>query len=102
MENKADFVLPKTVKAIEKHGNTYVQEVEYEFVPPRCTECKCFGHNNQYCSNYTEKTTQIWVEKAKTKILATTTQNIPGTSNTKNDVATKNYIQNAKISVTPY
>lgn len=65
VEISANTVLPKTVKAIDKRGFIYNQEVEYEFVPPKCGECFCFGHTNLQCQNKVTDRQKIWVEKPK-------------------------------------
>jgi len=91
IEMKASSPLPTSIKAVDKHGNIYTQEAEYEYVPPIYTECNCFGHTSIYCNNYNEPPKQIWVEKAKFNPTVSSTDQGSSVQHPKNDdAATKN------------
>lgn len=66
VEVNASSNLPKTITVIDKQENVYVQEVEYEFVPPKCGEWKCFGHINHVASIQTSQNNFGWKKQNTT------------------------------------
>ncbi|KAL3507259.1 hypothetical protein ACH5RR_032641 [Cinchona calisaya] len=41
--------LPKQIPYTDEHGRNLLQEVIYEWVPPKCLKCKTFGHASVNC-----------------------------------------------------
>lgn len=41
-------------------GDSIMQKIDYEWTPPRCKSCECFGHTNENCT-----AKKIWKEKSR-------------------------------------
>lgn len=52
IEIDAKNVLPDSVE-IQVDGESVVVNVEYQFLPPICSECKVFGHPSSRCTKHT-------------------------------------------------
>jgi hypothetical protein len=50
VEIKADAELPNEANITMYDGDSMVQKIEYEWIPPRCKSCKCFGHSVENCT----------------------------------------------------
>ncbi|XP_042511524.1 uncharacterized protein LOC122086634 [Macadamia integrifolia] len=50
IEIQAGTDLPSSVTVMDGEGHSFVQEVMYEWVPPVCSLCNCFGHKTSQCS----------------------------------------------------
>ena len=50
--------LPKTVSLEMDGGEKVSIEVEFEWLPPTCTKCKCFGHDESQCPAI-----EVWRQK---------------------------------------
>lgn len=61
-EVSADTELPKVALIELPGGNIVEQKIEYEWIPPTCSKCKCFGHISQHCP-----LPQVWVRKDATQ-----------------------------------
>lgn len=98
IEVTADATFPKIIRAKDNKGRIYEQEVEYEFIPPRCKQCSYFGHSDLQCPN---TTTQKWIPKvsapnhtASTNTLTEQTSKLPehpSSSVPKNSLDHNNY-----------
>ncbi|KAL3506754.1 hypothetical protein ACH5RR_032136 [Cinchona calisaya] len=54
--------LPAAIPFIVEDGTKAFQEVLCEWIPPKCTSCRKFGHNTPNCPSK-PKQTSIWVPK---------------------------------------
>lgn len=54
----SDCSYPKRVSILDEHDNLFWQNVQYEWQPIKCTNCKCFGHLWKCCPMVTS-----WVPK---------------------------------------
>jgi hypothetical protein len=61
IEINAAVKLPKTVQVEVSKGEYVDIPVEFEWVPPICSKCKSFGHNEVQCT-----TIEMWVPKKTT------------------------------------
>lgn len=61
IEIQADFELPQILKIKGPGGREFAQKVEYEWIPPRCSHCKVFGHKTDRCKK--KNIRKVWVPK---------------------------------------
>lgn len=50
IEVSAKDELPNEISLTLYNGEVINQEVIYEWFPPRCNVCKCFGHTKERCN----------------------------------------------------
>lgn len=58
VEVSANDELPDEINLTLCNGENVIQKVEYEWVPPKCNLCKCFGHTREQCNPK-----QTWIPK---------------------------------------
>lgn len=78
VEMMYEDTLKTKVKTIADNKETYIQDIEFEYIPPNCTQCKCFGHAKPQCplvfrcekclcvGHKTDECTKVWVPKNTT------------------------------------
>lgn len=59
VEVSVEDELPSEIFLSLYNGEKVTQKVEYEWVPPKCNVCKCFGHRRDQCDPK-----QAWVPKS--------------------------------------
>lgn len=59
VEINADADLPEEAYISMHDGDTLMQKIEYEWIPPRCKACVCFGRTNENCT-----VKKVWKEKS--------------------------------------
>lgn len=59
IEIEASAKLPKSVRLDLGNGDWYESPVQFEWVPPRCSKCKTFGHNDIHCPHLSDATDNI-------------------------------------------
>ncbi|GAA0170819.1 hypothetical protein LIER_25000 [Lithospermum erythrorhizon] len=63
------------VPLVNERGQEFLQRVEYEGIPPKCSHCKLFGHDVEHCrfggstgrierQKEVEVMSQVWVPNA--------------------------------------
>lgn len=51
VEIKVDADLPNEAHITLHDGETIIQPITYENIPPRCSKCNCFGHPTEKCNS---------------------------------------------------
>ncbi|KAL3500009.1 hypothetical protein ACH5RR_039102 [Cinchona calisaya] len=60
VEIDVDCMLPEMIPYVNEKGEQVAQTVTYEWIPPKCSHCKRFGHALYACPLKPQK---IWVPK---------------------------------------
>lgn len=63
-QHTAESMRPTKIPFMDENGNLKEQAIEYEWIPPCCDKCKCFGYNTKKCP---VKMVDNWIPKEMQK-----------------------------------
>lgn len=73
VEMKADSSFPKSIPVVLYDGRLIWQNVSYEWIPPKCDRCVCFGHNIEQCPMKT-----VWKVKGHVEVITKEKERLVG------------------------